>query len=797
MRMTTFLVHPFILSGLALMVATLVRAALTPLWGSGYTFISYYPAIMLSLWVGGWKVGAAATLASAVLSYVFFLPSEQVGPPQAAALGFFLLANGVIMLAVEGLRRARVRAEASAAIDAERAKQQRVIAAAVEEHKSRLAGIVEAAMDAIITVDEDQRLVLFNPAAERMFGYRADEVLGAPLARLIPERFRGAHDGHVRRYSEAGTTSRRMGGLGAVSGLRANGEEFPIEASISQAEVGGRRWLTVILRDITERKRTQEALEDQLNLMKTITDNATSGLFMMDPRGHASFVNPAAEQITGFRREEFSGRPLHDIIHHTHPDGTPFPIEDCPIDRALPLQESVQGYEDVFVHKDGHFYPVRCAARPILKDGLSIGTVIEVQDITKERQAAEDLRLLASDLERRVRERTADLVRSQDRLRTLASQLAMAEQRLRHRLATELHDYLAQLLALGRIKLGHARQLLSAVTTGEQPLKDLEDILARALAYTRTVMAELSPPVLHDLGLAVGLEWLGQQMGRHGLSVTVEHEPAAAALAAEASEDIRVMLFQSARELLMNVVKHSEVAEAKLILSREGAERLLLTVRDEGKGFDPETVDARAGGGDHFGLFSLRERMEAVGGGMELESAPGQGTTVTLSVAVSSLSVTGATSEKRETSQKYRQSISVSPVSPVAPLSPVSPATPIRVLLVDDHVVVRQGLRGVLEGYTDVIVVGEAGNGEEGVTLARELRPDVVLMDINMPRMDGFTATAQIVKERPETLVIGLSVNNSGQTRDAMRAAGAVGFVTKESAADELYEAVVRAVRER
>jgi PAS domain S-box-containing protein len=120
-------------------------------------------------------------------------------------------------------------------------------------------GIVESAMDAMITVDENQRIVLFNPAAERMFGVLAVDAIGSPIVQFIPQRFRDGHDEHIRRFKETGVTNRRMGALGTVSGLRANGEEFPVEASISQVEIGGAKIATVILRDIAERKVNEEA----------------------------------------------------------------------------------------------------------------------------------------------------------------------------------------------------------------------------------------------------------------------------------------------------------------------------------------------------------------------------------------------------------------------------------------------------------------------------------------------------------------------------------------------------------
>jgi len=131
---------------------------------------------------------------------------------------------------------------------------------ALQNIEARVGGIVESAMDAIITVDEEQHIVLFNAAAEQVFGCPKEEAIGAPLARFIPARFREGHAAHIRAFGEAGTHSRRMGTARIVTGLRRNGEEFPIDASISQISEQGSRFYTVILRDVTERVRAEEAL---------------------------------------------------------------------------------------------------------------------------------------------------------------------------------------------------------------------------------------------------------------------------------------------------------------------------------------------------------------------------------------------------------------------------------------------------------------------------------------------------------------------------------------------------------
>ena len=133
-----------------------------------------------------------------------------------------------------------------------------------QQHLDRL---VESAMDAIVSIDEGQRIVLFNPAAERMFGLSAAEVLGQPLGPLLPESSRHIHAEHIRGFAQTGVVSRNLENRGGLHGRRANGELFPIEASLTQVEVQGRRQFTVILRDITERKRVEQALlESQTDL---------------------------------------------------------------------------------------------------------------------------------------------------------------------------------------------------------------------------------------------------------------------------------------------------------------------------------------------------------------------------------------------------------------------------------------------------------------------------------------------------------------------------------------------------
>ncbi|MCC9168359.1 GAF domain-containing sensor histidine kinase [Pontibacter harenae] len=145
-------------------------------------------------------------------------------------------------------------------------------------------------------------------------------------------------------------------------------------------------------KELDERvKRRTAELEYQNYLNRIITDNATGALFMMNEFGECTFMNPAAVAMTGFTLEELANKPLHDIIHHTRPDGSHYPLHECPIDRALPQNSDVRAHQDVFIRKDGTFFPVSCAASPIKENGVPVGTVIEVRDVTEEKKAEQEL----------------------------------------------------------------------------------------------------------------------------------------------------------------------------------------------------------------------------------------------------------------------------------------------------------------------------------------------------------------------------------------------------------------------
>jgi PAS domain S-box-containing protein len=263
--------------------------------------------------------------------------------------------------------------------------------------QEQLAGIIGSAMDAVITVDDEQRIVLFNGAAERVFLFPSEDAIGQPLIRFIPERFRPAHKGHIENFGKTHVTKRSMGTLGPLYGLRADGEEFPIEASISQIEAEGRKLYTVILRDITERKRADEALREQARILDL------APVLIRELNGRIIFWNTGSEQIYGWNAGEALGKITHELFQ------TEFPRPEEEIRARLLARGHWEG-ELVHTRKDGARLVIDSHWVLHRDEDDKPKAILELNnDITERKQAEQEIHRLNEELEQRVADRTAQL----------------------------------------------------------------------------------------------------------------------------------------------------------------------------------------------------------------------------------------------------------------------------------------------------------------------------------------------------------------------------------------------------
>lgn len=520
---------------------------------------------------------------------------------------------------------------------------------------------------------------------------------------------------------------------------------------------------------VIERDQAEEALRESERRFRTLANSTPVLMWLNDPSG-AIFVNKAYLDFLGLKDQD--GAEGFKWTSHLHPED-----EVAYVEAYLKCVETQMSFtaEFRFRRHDGEYRWMQTVAWPRIDDqGQCLGYVGTTFDITHIKQAQLESERSAQELEHAVMRRTQELVSSQADLRALAVQLNLTEQRERKQLATELHDHLQQILVLGKMQIGQGKRFALGVPGCESMMKKVDDILSEALTYTRTLVAELSPPVLRDHGLAAGLKWLGEYMKKFDLAVTVS-VPEKITL----PEDQALLLYQSVRELLMNTWKHASAGHAIVSLDQRHGE-LQIQVRDEGQGFDLAVIASvnSNDGTSKFGLLSIRERMRAMGGSFDIQSQPSRGTLVTLILPV------GDTHAVAQVVPEKMQALSGNQIGNARSDQFA------RVLLVDDHAMMRQGLRSILTGYSDLEVVGEAANGVEALCAVEQHRPAVVIMDINMPEMDGVEATVHLKTRYPDMRVIGLSVNAGRENQEAMLKAGASLLLTKEAAVEQLYGAI-------
>ena len=399
--------------------------------------------------------------------------------------------------------------------------------------------------------------------------------------------------------------------------------------------------------------------------------------------------------------------------------------------------------------------------------------IAEAEEQRRRRKAEEEIRSLNSELEQRIARRTATLQQRTLQLQKLAIELSNAEDRERRRLAEILHDDLQQMLAAAKFHLNLLGNRVRHEPSQHAIVARVDHMLTDAIEKSRSLSHEISPAMLYRGSLTEALQWLASQAKtKYGLLVTVE---AIGDVDAQA-DAIRSFLYKTAQELLFNAAKHAQTKEVTIRVRRVKS-YLSLVVCDHGQGFDPQKLKETTG----FGLLTIRERAELLGGRMHIHSTKGRGSTFRIAVPGDQR----VRPIKRRTGEPAELPHSVIFSSARSPEDRA-----LRVLLVDDQKIVREGLALLLGEDPDVGVIGEAANGKEAVELAEKLHPDVVVMDVSMPVVSGDEATEQIKARMPQMRVVALSMYEEADMIDRMKRAGAESYVLKTAPSEELLAAI-------
>ena len=463
------------------------------------------------------------------------------------------------------------------------------------ESEGRLQAIIQSAMDAIVIVDAEQRIVLFNAAAEQIFRCPSADAIGAGIGRLIPGQLLKPQPRYEAESDDTHTPMRRAREHLALTGVRADGAEFPIDASISQVQLHGVEHFIVILRDITERKQVEAALRENEQRYRTLFRQAMDGILLLDTEGNLVEVNDSFARMHGYTVDEMLQMNLREL-------DTPEAQALAPERARRILQGETIGFEVEQYHQDGHILPLDVAASAIDIDGKMYVLAFH-RDITERRRADQELR------------------RSQQALRGLSKAANEALEAERRRTARELHDELGQSLTALKMDLESLRSALppSQPDLGDR-VRSMHALLDGTIAATRRIAADLRPLMLDDLGLAAALDWLTQNFSKHtGIATDLVIDDSVA----QVPEPIASALYRITQESLTNVAKYAQATNAEIRLERDG-DWVQLLVRDNGRGIGAADQDKHG----TFGLLGIRERVSLLGGEVSIAGEPGRGSEV-------------------------------------------------------------------------------------------------------------------------------------------------------------------------
>jgi PAS domain S-box-containing protein len=465
---------------------------------------------------------------------------------------------------------------------------------ALHESEARKSAIMQAALDAIVTIDHTGRITDSNPATEKLFGQIRDKLTGKEIAAVL-------FPPSLREWFGRGLAGRFCGPEGPVldtrlemTALRADGAEFPIELSVTRIEMDGPPMFTVFIHDISQRRRAEE----QIRLLAYAVQSARDLICITDGENRFTFVNQSFVKAYGHSQEEVLGRKPDFLYSPKNPPGL------CEHIFRQTLGGSWTG-ELLNCRKDGTEFQISLSTSEIKNsEGRTIGLIGVARDITERKRAEEELRRLP----RRIIE---------------------AQEAERLRVARELHDGVNQLIASAKMRLRKVEDgVVSLNPAAREILARCSRLLVQALEENRRIAHNLRPSDLDEFGLAAASRNFCKELqSRTKLEVKYN----IARIDQRLAPALELNLFRIMQEAVNNIEKHAHAREVRLRIAFHG-DSIVLKIQDDGRGFDSKRGKAGKGKWRGIGLTNMRERAEFLGGTCTVESAPKRGTTITVRV---------------------------------------------------------------------------------------------------------------------------------------------------------------------
>jgi PAS domain S-box-containing protein len=488
-------------------------------------------------------------------------------------------------------------------------------------------------------------------------------------------------------------------------------------------------------------------LQDSDHAYRVLVETINDGVATLDPAGTILYANSRFAAILRLPAANFIGTPLQSHVSASDRETLEKLI-------AQGARSNTQG-EVTLKIAEGRARIVRLALAPI-SDSQQGNLCAVATELTELVEANEALRS------------------NEESLQQLSARLLKLQDEERRHIARDLHDITGQKLAVQSITLSQllARKHLNAdsqtlvsecVALNEQVAEDV-----RTLSYL------LHPPLLDELGLSSAVKWYAEGFQkRTGIRLDVD----IASDFVRLPPDVEVTLFRIIQESLNNVHRYSGSRTASVHVKSTAEKTIEVKVRDFGKGISPGVLNASTGivAPIGVGIQGMKERMRQLAGKLEIASRVNRGTVVTATIPLPATRTPGTI----ESASSQADRITESPL-------PRMDGSRKKILIADDHELLRRGVRAMFETETEWEICGEAVNGQDAVDKSRGLRPDLVILDINMPVLNGLAAVRQILRGSPGTKILVFTIHDSEQTATEVKEAGAHGYLSKKNAGADL-----------